>query len=185
MKYTTMLARLAWSLFAFAAVAETAPVAPAEEVAAQETEQETQEAEEDRLDVEDILANPLADEDYRQAQNCVWHRAIDDIEVLDDQLVVFRGRRGELWLNQLTSRCLGLDAEMLVNFRSYGGSVCRLDKFYGVPRFGSLVQLTAECRLGEFETIDELQVEALRRAIIEQRQASEVTSENETGASDS
>ena len=79
------------------------------------------------------------------------------------------------------SETVTMDAEMLIHLRSYGGSVCRLDKFYGRPRFGALVPLTAQCRLGQFETIDELQVQALRRAIEEQQRTSvEVDSANDS-----
>ena len=163
------LAGLCWGFAAFA-VAESETPTDATEPPVDESAQSPAQA--SALDVEDILANPLTDEDYREVKNCVWHRSIDDMEVLDESRVLFRGRRGELWLNQLTAPCYGLDAEMLIHLRSYGGSVCRLDKFYGRPRFGALVPLTAQCRLGQFETIDELQVQALRRAIEEQQRTS-------------
>lgn len=180
MKRMVVPAALAWSLAVSAATDDPATIDAAQEVAPQSagqeghgergereghSEDEQQETKGNGLDVADILANPLADEDYKALRNCIWGRDIDDIEVLDDALVVFRGRRREVWLNQLNPRCLGLTAEMLVNLQSYAGAVCRLDKFHGVPRFGSMMPLTAECRLGSFETIDEVQVEALRQAI--------------------
>ena len=164
------LAGLSWCL---ATVAAGEPGAPTDEAAKPPSEDAGQSsAPATELAVEDILSNPLTDADYREVRNCVWRRAIDDMEVLDERLVLFRGRRGELWLNQLEPPCAGLDAEMLINLRSYGGSICRLDKFHGRPRFGALVPLTAECRLGQFEAIDELREEGLRRAIEEQRGAS-------------
>ena len=126
----------------------------------------------DPLDVETILGNPLSDEDYRERRNCLPRRAIDDVEILDDRLVLFHGRLGELWLNQLSSQCLGLEPEMIPELRVYGGSLCSLDRFRGKPRYGTFA-ITAECRLGRFETVAAEQVEAMRRAISERRQAAD------------
>ena len=126
------------------------------------------------LDVADILANPLTDDDYRETSNCLRVRAIDDVEILDDNLVLFHGRRRELWLNQLSRQCLGLQPDMIVNLRSFGGTVCRLDRFQGRHHFEPLVPITAECRLGTFETIDDLQAEALRTAVVEHRQVADM-----------
>ena len=126
------------------------------------------------LDVADILAKPLTDDDYRETKNCLNIRDIDDVEVLDDTVVLFHGRRRELWLNQLSSQCLGLASDMVINLRSFGGTVCRLDRFRGRYRFEPLVAITAECRLGTFETIDGLQAEALRAAVVERREVEDM-----------
>ena len=134
------------------------------------------------LDVESILSNPLEDEDYQKRSNCLSLRTIDKVEVLDDTLVVFQGRGKKLWLNQLSSRCLGLREDMLVELRAFGGSICRLDRFVGRPRFSPLGAIHANCRLGSFETIDELQVEALRLAIEERRRAEDMARKTERDA---
>ena len=121
------------------------------------------------LDVETILSNPLDDEAYRQRRSCVRTRAIDRVEILDDTLVLFHIRRKKAWLNQLSSRCLGLERDMIVNLRVFGGSICRLDTFRGLTRMGGLP--TAHCRLGDFEAIEGPQIDALRTALEERRKA--------------
>ena len=125
-------------------------------------------------DVASILAEPLTEDDYRETRNCLSIRAIEDVEVLDENLVLFHGRRRELWLNQLSSQCLGLEPKMVVNLRSFAGSICRLDRFRGRHYFAPLVPITAECRLGAFETIEPLQAEALRAAIAEHREVADM-----------
>ena len=142
-----------------------------EDEAAQTAEQASapQAAQDATLDVAAILANPLTEDDYRETSNCLRIRAIDDVEILDDNVVLFHGRRRELWLNQLSSQCLGLEPDMVVNLHSFGGTICRLDRFRGRHHFQPLVPITAECRLGTFETIDEFQAEALRAAVAEHR----------------
>lgn len=122
------------------------------------------------LDVETILSNPLDDEAYRQRRSCVRTRAIDRVEILDDTLVLFHVRRNKAWLNQLSSRCLGLERDMIVNLRVFGGSICRLDTFRGLTRMGSPMP-TAHCRLGDFEAIEGPQIDALRTALEERRKA--------------
>ena len=150
--------------------------AVAEEGVAQE-----QPVAEDTLDVEAILQNPLSEDDYRERDNCIYRRSIDDVEVLDENLVLFHGRTGRLWLNQLGTTCHGLDADMIVQLRSYGGSFCRMDRFRGIPRFATFA-ITAECRLGDFESVDELQVEALKAAIGERRQAQDMAKKTRRSA---
>ena len=128
------------------------------------------------IDLEEILSDPLSESDYREQKNCLRIRDVDDVEVLDETLVLFHGRRGELWLNQLSSQCYGLEQEMILRFKTYAGTYCRLDPFRGMPYF-SRVAITAECRLGDFEPVDEIQVEALRIAVAERQEVSDMAKE--------
>lgn len=123
------------------------------------------------IDVAAILSGELTEDDYQESQLCIAPRDLDTIEVLGERLVLFHGRRGEIWLNQLDSRCLGLEPEMLLDLRSYGGNFCRLDRFRATPRFNAFLYVTAECRLGRFETITEPHAQALRAAVAERGQA--------------
>ena len=125
------------------------------------------------LDVETILNNPLDDEAYRDRRTCLHTRAVDRVEILNDSLVLFHVRRKKAWLNKLSSRCLGLDRDMIVNLRVFGGTVCRLDTFRGLSRMGN-VYPAAHCRLGDFEAMEGAQIEALRAALKEQRQAAKL-----------
>ena len=128
----------------------------------------------DALDVDAILNNPLDDEAYRQRKTCLRLRSVDRVEILDDTMVLFHVRRDKAWLNQLSSRCLGLDDDMIPNFRSFGGSVCRLDTLRGMSRGGGPFGVEAHCRLGDFEEIDAVQIEALRAALVERRKAADM-----------
>lgn len=129
------------------------------------------------LDVETILNNPLDDEAYRDRRSCLRTRAIDRVEVLDDTMVLFHVRRNKAWLNQLSSRCLGLERDMIINLRIFGGSLCRLDTFRGLTRVGGHMP-TAHCRLGDFEAIEGPQIEALRTALEERRKAAKLERKN-------
>ncbi|MFB3104716.1 MAG: hypothetical protein ACE1ZA_07270, partial [Pseudomonadales bacterium] len=56
-------------------------------------------------DIETILRQPLEKSEYAEAKRCLGVRDYDDFRVLDDKHIVFEGRRGELLLNTLRTRC--------------------------------------------------------------------------------
>lgn len=152
-------------------------VVQGEEARESEADEQDAIAEPAPIDLDEILNNPLSESDYREQKKCLRIRDVDDVEVLDDTLVLFHGRRGELWLNQLSSQCYGLEEEMILRFKAYAGTYCRLDPFRGTPYF-SRVAITAECRLGDFEPVDEVHVEALRVAVAERQQVSDMAKES-------
>lgn len=170
---------LAATLLGASAAAEPA-AEPAPKLADEPAEaQATGEEAPPPIDVAAILRGELTEDDYQDSQLCIAPRDLDTIEVLDERLVLFLGRRGEIWLNQLDSRCQGLEPEMVLDLRSYGGNFCRLDRFRAAPRFNAFLYVTAECRLGAFETITEPHAEALRAAVAERRPG-QVDSQPET-----
>ena len=136
-------------------------------------EQQASKPLEESIDLDTILNNPLAESDYGEQRMCLPTRSIRDVEVLDDTLVLFESRRGKLWLNKLTAQCYGLDQDLVLRFRVFAGNYCRLDRFRGMPRAGNFA-VTSDCHLGQFETVDEVQVEALRTAIAERRRVSDM-----------
>ena len=163
---------LAFTLFLFAATGLGAQ--NADETA--EVDSEVTTADPASLDLDEILSNPLTEGDYREQSSCIRHREVEHVEVLDETLVVFEGRRGELWLNQLTSQCYRLEAEMTLSFPIRGGTYCRLDPFRGIPKY-DVVPLTPVCTLGSFERVDEVQLEALRIAVAERQRVSDLAKE--------
>ena len=124
-------------------------------------------------DVGKILDNPLVDDDYREEKSCLWGREIDSVEIIDENLVVFRGRiRNKVWLNRFTQPCTGLRRDMLITTRARTGSICRFDTLDARPRGASPFGTAVKCYLGSFEGIDEVQVEAIKRAVDERARAS-------------
>ena len=118
--------------------------------------------------VEEILENPLADGDYAEERSCLRRREIDSIEIIDESLVVFRGRiKKRVWVNRFSQPCVGLRRDMVVTTRARSGSICRLDAIDARPRAASPLEPAVRCYLGGFDAIDEAQVEALKRAVDE------------------
>ncbi|MCY3620735.1 MAG: DUF6491 family protein [Gammaproteobacteria bacterium] len=123
-------------------------------------------------DVEEILDNPLADDDYREEKSCLRQRQIDSVEIIDENFVVFRGRlRNKVWLNKFAQPCIGLRRDMLIATGSRTGSICRFDTIDARPRGASPFGTAVRCHLGSFEGIDEVQVEAMKRGVDERAKA--------------
>ena len=128
----------------------------------------------DQASVAEILDNPLADDDYREEKSCLWRREVDRVEIIDESIVVFRGRiKKRVWANRLSKPCVGLRPDMVVTTRSRTGSICRLDAIDARPRGASPFEPAVRCHLGSFEAIDEVQVEAIKRAVDEHAKSSQ------------
>ena len=124
---------------------------------------------EGRIDVETILNNPLDPSEYQEAERCISSRDYRRIEVLDEFNILFVGRR-KTWLNRLRTRCAGLEQDMIIYVSQRSSRVCTHDHFRGAERGGFGIP-TPTCVLGDFERIDEGQVEGLRGAIVSEREA--------------
>ena len=170
-------AQAAWLAAAPAAPVAEEPGADEQAAPPRQEQRDGDESAAEPLDVEAILSNPLGDDAYRERLTCLRSRAIDRVEILNDSLVLFHVRRNKAWLNQLSSRCPGLELDMVVNMRLYGGSVCRLDSFSGFVRNDGFAP-AAHCRLGDFELIEGAQIEALRTALEEERKAAALARKN-------
>jgi hypothetical protein len=119
-----------------------------------------------------ILDHPLPESEYSQSDRCVYANEYDAIEVLDSRRLLFRGRRGAYWLNQLRSECLGLTRDGVLILEGRSRSVCDMDSFRSVPRRAvvqisdlSGAQFGMSCMLGHFEAISEAQAMVLRDAL--------------------
>ena len=155
--------------FAEAEEAPAAEQAPAAEATAPAEVEAGKSTPGDRIDVETILSTPLDPSEYQDAERCISSRGYRRIEVLDEFNVLFVGRR-QTWLNRLRMRCAGLEPDMIIYVRQASSRVCTHDHFRGAHRGGFGIP-TPMCVLGDFERIDEGQVEGLRDAIVSERKA--------------
>ena len=121
-------------------------------------------------DIETILTQPLGQDEYVEAERCLSKFSFDRVEIIDDQHVLFRGRRGKAWLNTLRSRCVGLRRHDIprLEYRS-SSQLCNLDTLVGMSSsFSGFSRTSAPCALGDFQPVTEEQV-ALIKATVESR----------------
>lgn len=130
-------------------------------------EQEAREAAKQET-ISDILNQPLAAEEYTEEERCLSTYTYDQIDILDDQHVVFRGRGDNLWLNELRNRCVGLDPNDVLQFKMRDNRVCDLDSFEAVDSFLWGIR-SGTCTLGKFMPVTAAQLEAIEAAVEEAR----------------
>ena len=116
--------------------------------------------------IADILSQPLPAEAYGQTERCLSTYAYDQVDILDDRHVVFRGRGNKLWLNTLRNRCIGLKRNDLLQFWMRDTRVCELDTFEAVDSLMWGIR-SGTCTLGSFAPITPEQVEAIEMAVEE------------------
>jgi hypothetical protein len=122
---------------------------------------------EDRVqEILDTTAEGPAD---AAAVHCLSSMDYDQVEVLDSQRLVFKGRGGKRWLNQLRIRCPGLRRHATLQFEMRSMRLCQMDGFKSVdPNFGAR---SGYCSLGKFEPISTDQEQMLKDALRAQRNA--------------
>jgi hypothetical protein len=123
-------------------------------------------------DIQAILSETLDDEAYGEERRCLSSSDYRDFTALDDQRIIFEGRRGRYWLSTLPMRCPDLRHAMVLRTKSFSRSrICALDTFYPADWFdrpwyrrwpwGSRTS-AVHCTLGEFQAISEQQAASLK-----------------------
>lgn len=137
------------------------------------TTPEAQQAQEDKtLEIEKILTQSS---EYGEAERCLSPNQYRHVRILDDQHILFEGRRDQQWINTLPMRCPGLrrNSTLVIERFSTLSSLCKLDSVGVYDRFDNPWyrrwpwQWTSgpRCGLGEFQPVSKEQVQALENAI--------------------
>ena len=113
---------------------------------------------------EEILANPLTDSAYVDDVRCLAVGRYRQVDILNDRALVFRGRGGRAWINQLPRPCPGLRRDMVLAIETRGSRICSRDQFRGMPRIGPEAA-TGFCSLGTFRPIEADNLDAIRGAL--------------------
>ena len=113
---------------------------------------------------EEILANPLDDAAYSSNRRCLSVGRYRQVDILNSQTLVFRGRGNRAWVNVLPRRCVGLRRDMILAIERRGPRICSRDQFRAMPRVGAAVG-TAFCSLGMFRPVDADNLGAIEGAL--------------------
>lgn len=115
-------------------------------------------------DIAMILNNTLPEAQYSEKLRCLNTGAYHSVEVLDPGHLLFFGRVGRVWLNQLRPVCIGLTRDQILKFTMKGNSLCEFDRFEGVDR-NQMGPIGAICGLQRFEVITQEQANQLRETL--------------------
>ena len=115
-------------------------------------------------EIDEILSQRSAEDDAK-AQRCLRLGVYDEVEVIDEERLIFRGIGGKVWLNQLRQRCIGMRPNDTVLLELRDGRVCNLDTVSTVDKFLFWGRKSASCSLGNFEPISEEQAKLLEELL--------------------
>ena len=120
------------------------------------------------ITAEQILANPLEESAYALQDRCLATARYRRIEIVGDMALAFHGRGDDVWLNVLPRRCPGLRPNMVLVLEQSSLRICARDRFRGVAS-GNFEMRTSTCTLGSFERMTPEHLDAMRDALIAQR----------------
>ena len=81
------------------------------------------------------------------ARRCIQLSRIKDLDIIDDQTILFRMLNNKIWKNTLPYRCHGLSFEKGIMYRTSLDMLCNVD-IITVLNYGT------KCGLGMFEPYD-------------------------------
>jgi len=104
--------------------------------------------------------------DYAATERCLSTFEYDQVEVLDQQHLLFESNTGqEVWLNTLRTKCPGLRKDDVLAFEMTDNRLCSLDTATVVERFLFWQRTGPTCSLGEFQQLPEAQSSLVREAL--------------------
>jgi hypothetical protein len=132
-------------------------------------------------DIEEILSLPVTAE-LGGPKRCLAEHDYRSFRPLDDKFLLFEGRRGKLWINELRTTCPDLRHGHVLVVRSFSPSrVCDTDRFqmtdwfyrpwyrrWGPWHWGSDWGAGVYCSLGKFYPVTAGQVAEIE-AVLERR----------------
>ena len=106
-----------------------------------------------------------AAQDAVDGKNCISLSRIDRVEVLDRQRILFRMTGRDHYLNTLPHACPSLRRNKPIMYRTSLSSLCSLDSIRVLENFGGGYYPGAGCGLGEFTSITDEEIKALKAEI--------------------
>ena len=132
-------------------------------------------------DIQAILAVQLDPAEYGETKRCLSDVEYRTFRALDDQRILFEGRRNKLWINTLRGRCPELRwGDVLIVRQFASARMCDGDRFtvgewFDFPwyrrwpwHWGPNWGMGMECMLGKFQPVTENQVAEIE-AVLERR----------------
>ena len=101
------------------------------------------------------------DGDDNETQSCINLREVDRTRVPNENTILFYLRGGDVYRNNLPSRCPNLDFDERFMYRVTGNRLCDTDVITVVEDLGFGVLSGATCGLGPFQPITEEEAESL------------------------
>jgi hypothetical protein len=120
--------------------------------------------------IDEILSQPMEEDEYAESVRCLPTHSYRSAQVLDEEHVLFVGSGGRAWLNRLRHRCVGLRPKSTLRFNMRENRACELDTFEAIDNFfGRWDRTSGTCSLGKFMPVTPEQIEAIKAAVGDER----------------
>jgi hypothetical protein len=96
------------------------------------------------------------------AENCLSLWLIDDIDIVDDQAIVFNTKSKGHFVNRLPQACPMLDRNRAILYRTPLSSLCKGDIITVLDVIGGGFQSLGACGLGKFQQVSDEEFNKLR-----------------------
>ena len=88
-------------------------------------------------------------------EDCLYLPAVDRIEILDEQHVLFFMRDRKIYNNHLSRKCPGLRRNDTIMYRTVLNQLCNIDMFTVLENFGGGFMPGASCTFGKFYPVSQ------------------------------
>jgi hypothetical protein len=95
-------------------------------------------------------------------ENCLHLSAVDRIEILDEQHILFFMRDRKTYNNHLSGKCPGLRRNDTIMYRTTLNQLCNIDMFTVLENIGGGFMPGATCSFGKFYPATQEEVDALK-----------------------
>lgn len=96
---------------------------------------------------------------------CVKIDRIDNVDVIDNQNVVFQIGINDYYLNTLPYTCNGLRLNEAIMYRTSTNELCDIDVITVLDKVGPGFQAGPSCGLGKFKPITKEEIKALKESL--------------------
>ena len=128
--------------------------------------------------IAEILSQPIDVDTYAEPQRCLSDQDFRSYRALNNQYMLFTGRRGKQWVNRLRSSCFDLDrGDVLITRPLSGNRICDRDTFdvadwFSWPwyrrypwQWGVGLGARGTCMFGMFHPVTDEQVKEIEAVI--------------------
>jgi len=91
-----------------------------------------------------------------EPKSCVMRSHIRSTDVIDDQTIDFKMINGDIYRNNLPSKCSGLNFEEAFSYKTSTNRLCNVDIIHVLTQTGGQLDTRGACGLGKFQQIEKI-----------------------------
>jgi len=91
-----------------------------------------------------------------EPKSCITRSNISSTKVIDSQTIDFKMRNGDIYRNNLPSKCSGLAFEEAFSYKTSTNQLCNVDIIHVLSQTGGRIETRDACGLGKFQQIEKI-----------------------------